>query len=333
MPARLRSTEKKTTRKQKSSSGDDSLPGGSERDGNVNSGSRTRLSPEDRLRILNRVYIDRISVAQACREFGISRFTFYKLQKRYLSGASYGTNLQLLSDRYRSRQSHYRQVSSRVEREVLGLVRKNPKLSTHQLASKVAGIGNHGVQGLLKKLSLQTRKDREVFSRLSDGEFEDVLRLAGIGLRQFASPEKRMAVVRRVVDNGEKVSDVCRNVGISRFTFYKWLKLYKKQPSLEGLENRWVSGRRHYRAISEVLERSVLDEVVANPQLSSHKLAEKISEIGNHGVQNVLLRNDLNTFEKRLEYVQVRLLRQQADTARQAQKVRPDTGHRRPLRA
>ncbi|MCH7951958.1 transposase, partial [Patescibacteria group bacterium] len=264
---------------------------------------RRRLPSQERLRLLHRVYKDGVPVAQACRSFGVSRFTFYRWAKRYRRDSSDQANIGFLSDRFRRGRSHYRGVSSKVERDVLELVRRRPELSIHKIAEITQGIGSYGVQVLLERLHLTGRKDREKFAQLSQVAFERFLRREGVGVRRYFSPEERLAVVRRVVDTKEPVLRVCQAVGISRFTFYQWLRQYKRDPTVEGLENRWASGRHHYRAIPEIVERRILDVVLQNPRLSSHKLAEQIAGVSNYGVQKILERQELNTIEKRRAWV------------------------------
>src|SRR5512135_597993 len=52
-----------------------------------------KFPQELRLKLIERVTKDGINVSQACKEFGVSRFTFYKWYKRYLQGGSTSESL------------------------------------------------------------------------------------------------------------------------------------------------------------------------------------------------------------------------------------------------
>ena len=281
--------------------------------------ARKRLSPNDRLRLLERVFKEGSSVSQACNAFRVSRFTFYRLAKRFLKDASGEVNLSLVLDRYRRGSSHHRSVPHGVSRRVIEHIRKDPGLSVHKLAQITPGIGSHGTQLLLEKLGLRTRKDREHFAKSSRSSVSQRLQRERVGIRRTLTALERLVLLKRAVNQGEPISKLAREAGISRFTLYLWLKRYREQPTLEGLGNRWVFGRRHYRATPEVVEQRVLEEIIRDPSLSSHRLAKKLAVVGNHGVQNVLFRYGLNTFEKRLAYARLR-----EAAARQAQAVRPE---------
>src|SRR3990170_7060472 len=158
---------------------------------------RRRLSSREKIQLLERVSKDGVTVAQACRSFGISRFTFYRITKRYLPSLSLQANLEILADRYRKGQAHYRRLRSQDERAVLEYIRLHPSLSSHKLAKHFPRIGNHGIQTILKVFILSKRPDREAFSGLSQAAFLGMLKERGRGFRSFLDASQRYLVLQR----------------------------------------------------------------------------------------------------------------------------------------
>ena len=109
--------------------------------------------------------------------------------------------------------------------------------------------------------------------------------------------QQRLLLIKSVQRGSKTVSEVCRETGISRKTYYKWLKRY---PNLEDKAWKILT---HPKKYSKDLESRILTLVEKSPQLSSHKLAVQL-ELGNHGVQNFLDRKGLNLYDKRLAYAQ-----------------------------
>nr|NIM46782.1 transposase [Candidatus Aenigmarchaeota archaeon] len=119
-------------------------------------------------------------------------------------------------------------------------------------------------------------------------------------------------MIERVVKKGESVSQVCRNFGISRIAFYRWKERYEKAPEdkkIEALSDRRQEvAKRNIRKASPEQEKAVITAVLKNPSLSSHKISEYLEKtygraiLSNHGVQNILSRLGLNTYQKRLSF-------------------------------
>ena len=63
--------------------------------------------------------------------------------------------------------------------------------------------------------------------------------------------------------------------------------------------DRYLMGENHPRAVSKEQVKNVIDLVVAYPERSTHEIAQALPAVGNHGVQNVLMRLNLNTIQKR----------------------------------
>ncbi|EKD95599.1 MAG: hypothetical protein ACD_24C00432G0001, partial [uncultured bacterium] len=155
----------------------------------------------------------------------------------------------------------------------------------------------------------------------------------------------RIQAINEVLNKHKSVSDVCRQFNISRPIFYRWLKRYKEvgytdprlrkddtsgkakeipgqagddkfvfneHKALAALEDKKPHTDRYPNQISQEYDDLILDAVVHYPEMSSHKLVHVLPAVGgrpvvgHHGVQNVLRRHNLNTYEKRLAFAQSR---------------------------
>ncbi len=115
---------------------------------------------------------------------------------------------------------------------------------------------------------------------------------------------QRLEMIERVVKNKEKVSSVCQEYEISRVVFYRLKKRYNEAPDdekLRALGDKKRKIKKYWRQTTKEQIKEIKDIVLKNPKLSSHKIARLVS-LGNHGVQNVLKRLGLNTYERRLAY-------------------------------
>ena len=117
------------------------------------------------------------------------------------------------------------------------------------------------------------------------------------------SAQERYKLIKSVIDHETSVTKACLELNLSRKTFYKWLNRYNKNYHLgaAALEDRQWIIENHPKKISSDIESNILKIAAEQPTHSSHKIAE-ILGIGNHGVQNVLKRNNLNLYESRMIY-------------------------------
>ncbi|MBI4100792.1 glycosyltransferase [Candidatus Microgenomates bacterium] len=127
---------------------------------------------------------------------------------------------------------------------------------------------------------------------------------------QELTPQQRLQMIERV-KAGSPVTKVCQDFGVSRTIFYRWLKRYEaavEDQRLEALWDKKPKVERYWRQTPQNYEQAVLSLIIEHPELSTHKLVEFLPQIGgrpilsNHGVQNVLRRYNLGTYEKRLAY-------------------------------
>ncbi|MFC1790812.1 helix-turn-helix domain-containing protein, partial [Patescibacteria group bacterium] len=135
-----------------------------------------------------------------------------------------------------------------------------------------------------------------------------------VTLKKFSplSSGQRKLLVRAILDGKETVAHVCRNFGISRTTAYKWVKRYRqeKEAGEVRLKNREKKVKRYFQQTPQEYEALVLDAVAKYPQFGVKRLVQVLPRIGKtpivgyHGVQKILERNAISTFESRIAYAQ-----------------------------
>lgn len=187
-------------------------------------------------------------------------------------------------------------------------------------------VGNHGVQNVLERLGLNTSDRRKkLVEKVKGLSIEEALKVArgktkveiGVFRSVLASkeltPQQRLDMIERVVKLKEPVTKICRDYQISRPLFYKWLKRYQAAPDdkkREALQDKKPTVGRYYRQTPEKYEEAVLSVVAQYPGFGVERIIQVLPQIagksivGHHGVQNVLRRYELNTYEKRLAYAQ-----------------------------
>ncbi|MDP2632260.1 MAG: helix-turn-helix domain-containing protein [Candidatus Curtissbacteria bacterium] len=110
------------------------------------------LNIRDKSLLVNKVLAGHGSIAELCREAGISRKTCYKWLKRYKAEGKGG----LASKRLKG-SLHYNALSKDQERLVIDEVFANPNLSVKSLHERLRGsVGHHGIQNLLSRENLNT---------------------------------------------------------------------------------------------------------------------------------------------------------------------------------
>src|SRR3989338_7390932 len=266
---------------------------------------KTALGPKARLKLLETVFKKHVPVSEACRKFGISRFTFYKWAKRYNSGKSRNVNLALLKDKDSTPGTLPKSVSLKIEAVVKQIAIKNPNLSKYAITSKAKELlggrspGVHGVYNILKRHNLNTGELRRNYQSL-------VLQSRG----KVLTPKERFDMLEVAESAHISVSQVCRDFGISRFTYYKWRKRFEEGDRKSGsLINKIGYFDNSDKKIKPEVEKSILSITAEFPCLSKYNLAQKVYEklgikVGAHGIYNVLKRNSLNFPEARLAYAQ-----------------------------
>jgi len=157
------------------------------------------------------------------------------------------------------------------------------------------GVSRKTFYSWLKKY--KSSKTNIIHLALSDKRFKKIFSFKTLDQKE------KLLIINKGLAKEASVSEICTNYQISRKTFYKWLKRYQERGE-NGLYDLRPKGKDHFRAISKETEEIVLQYIAQNPTLSVHRLARELDFIGHHGIQNLLLHQDLNTIAKRQLFAQ-----------------------------
>jgi cellulose synthase/poly-beta-1,6-N-acetylglucosamine synthase-like glycosyltransferase/transposase len=130
------------------------------------------------------------------------------------------------------------------------------------------------------------------------------------------SPHARSLMVKEVTEQNQDASEVAERYNISRVTLYKWIDRYKDYLA-KGVEPDMSSKKpyveRYFRQTPENHEQAVLQIVEQHPQWGIRRIVANLPQVagapivGHHGVQNILDRHNLATYELRMAYAQSRV--------------------------
>lgn len=100
------------------------------------------------------------------------------------------------------------------------------------------------------------------------------------------------------------VSKACKVMGFSRDTFYRYRELMN-EGGIEALQEKTRKRPNRKNRTDEDTERSVLKMIDENPAMGPMRLSNELRKIGvfvsSTGVRGIMLRHNLETFQKRLE--------------------------------
>ena len=105
------------------------------------------------------------------------------------------------------------------------------------------------------------------------------------------------------------VSQACKVKGYSRDTFYRFQHLYETggEEALQELSRRKPIEKNR---VPLHVEHAVIDLAIANPALGQKRVSQALQEqgilISSSGVRSVWLRNDLESFKKRLKALEAK---------------------------
>jgi len=256
-----------------------------------------RLSLEAKIDLVKRVGAGE-SIIKVSLEAGISRTILYRWLKKYVQAAPRAKKL-VLASKIASGNKHWKRTPTATERKILKIALKNPNFSPAKIG-ETAGVSPHGVWNFLKRRGLNTQRARENY-----------IAVYGSSLIRPRPASDKLTMIRRF-EAGEKISGLCREFGVSRAVFYRWLNRYREvseEKQREALENRRPRDERHWRFVPEARE-LILGEVIKDPALSPAKISKAVEVstgkriLGSHGVYNLLLREGLNTIDQRQKYAQ-----------------------------
>src|SRR6266852_748652 len=118
------------------------------------------------------------------------------------------------------------------------------------------------------------------------------------------SSTQKLKLIKRFLA-GERISLLCREVGISRTIFYRWIKVYKSNQFHKvkfNLGNKFSKGRTHYRKISTLQENKIILFSLRNSSYSIRMIANEVG-ISRHCVWKVLRARGLNKESMRKDYI------------------------------
>src|SRR3989344_2740262 len=127
------------------------------------------------------------------------------------------------------------------------------------------------------------------------------------------TPTERLKIINEVLNEKESIWEIAKKYNISRITIYKWLKRYNnasidKKNTI--FESKIPQIDEYYKQTPDKYEKMALSLVSEHPEWGIRRLFNNVPRIGNiptvgrHGIQNVLRRNNLSTYQSRLVYAQ-----------------------------
>ncbi|KKR86854.1 MAG: Glycosyl transferase, family 2, partial [Candidatus Curtissbacteria bacterium GW2011_GWA1_41_11] len=267
-----------------------------------------KLSASDKLAAVREVINKKRKLSSVAHKYNCSRQSLHTWLNRYKASPLRGKHI--LESKYRRGSAHYKRLPWKIEKVVLDFVVKNPSLSLRQLTRQVNNSGYKislkGVYGILVRHNLQTSGLRHNFSTLHP--------VRTLFSHEF-SPAYKVKAVEEYQQDNQPISKICRRWNISRPTFYRWLNDYKQAEAtganvVDALVHKHKKGSDHHRSLSTEAERVVLKLASEKPEFSVHKLYAEVPSVdgkpivGHHGIQNILQRNNLSTYNQRLAYAQ-----------------------------
>lgn len=269
------------------------------------------ISPKQKLKAVRQVVDGKKSLNKASDELGISRQSLYLWVRKYRGNPKKGSSL--FKSNYKAGKGHHKSVSWKVEKQILDLLVKYPTLSLRELTGRLrdskVSISTHGVYNVLLRHELQTRELRVRFSEQ---------RPVKTVLASEISAANRLKAIEQHLKVGVSITQVCKIWGVSRPTFYEWKRRYQEVSEVakvtevsnvvEALARRYKKGYENHRSVSRKVVEAILEIVRANPAYSVHKIYALVPKVagraivGHHGIQNILSRENLSTFAKRLVF-------------------------------
>ncbi len=244
-----------------------------------------------------------------CKKYNCSRQSLYFWLKKYERYPE--SSLGKFKSKYKKGKNHPRSISWKVERKILDIVIKNSYLSISDIKNRLADEGIkvsvHGIHSALVRYGLNTKESRHKFS------------LTHPVKTLFATafpPAYRLKVIEEFLDEKKPIAQICKAWKISRPTFYSWLERFKAAEALEGdssdiieaLARHYKRGYENHRSAGVSARDLVLNLVSEKPELSVHELYKIVPKrdgkpvIGHHAIQNILVRENLNTIGQRIKF-------------------------------
>ena len=229
---------------------------------------RNRLTAIEKLHLLHKV-ISGEKILRVSEQAGKSPKTLYRWLKRY-KRASVSARLDALEDHYRRGQNHWNKIPTNLENQVVKLSLGHPDWGCLRIAGTmgndeagVARVSSHGVYRILRSRGLSREKERK-----------DHIERNGERLVHYPTFDEKKSMMQ-AAEGGESKASICKRLGISRTTFYKWYRKWMISPQGKkdvALNQAWVSGEDHWRFVPE-LRNAILDIVQKHPEINLNEIA------------------------------------------------------------
>src|SRR5207237_189970 len=132
--------------------------------------------------------------------------------------------------------------------------------------SKQYNVSAHAVWNILSERGISTREERITY--ISENS---------VKLLHEKKIEHKLEMIHQAQE-GQKVTEICRNFGVSRKTYYKWIKRYReKQSDIAGLASMRPKGKKHWR-FSKGSDTIIKKIIIQYPQYSSRKISKEIAQ-------------------------------------------------------
>ena len=255
---------------------------------------KVKLSLPQRERILKRV-LKGESVTKVCQEAGISRVLLYRWLKRY-------KELQVPELNQSSKLTQIVQASVSPKK---GIISKRPQYDISIRIRAIQEVISHkkSVSVVCRELNIS----KTIFYRW-------LKRYHAAGTGKVAAPVVLPAQTQKTDTTQKLIPEKVQTVPQKTQAIAEIVKTpeFDENKALAALENIQAFIDRYPNQVPQEYEQLILDAAAHFPELSAHKLIQVLPLIGNrpvvghHGIQNVLRRHDLNTYEKRLNYAAIK---------------------------
>jgi cellulose synthase/poly-beta-1,6-N-acetylglucosamine synthase-like glycosyltransferase/transposase-like protein len=196
-----------------------------------------------------------------------------------------------------------RDIIVRINRgeSVLKIARKK-EISRNTIYKIIKNYKRDGEEGLNEKSPGRPKKRKIIYKKVKGRRLKE---------------NQRFKIIKDIEEQKRSITDIANENRVSRNTVYKWLKRYrqaKEEDKKEAIKNKKREYKRYPNQTPEKYEKEIIKIVKKNPEYGIRSILEKIKKINgkpivnHHGIQNILKRNGLNTYELRVAYAKQRRL-------------------------
>lgn len=241
------------------------------------------LSFEEKKELL-KLYNSGVPISRLAAKNNLSRAVIYKWIKdpQYAKKSAQVSSL-----------DHWKGYSQAVQKKIVFYSLKHPDFSAELIAQKL-NLGHNGVWRVLKKNNLSTKSAR--LNHLASPAYQ---------IKKSPDPKHKIEMIHRYYI-GESATDLCREFGVSRTIFYKWLNLYRKSHTDSSiLASRRPKKIAHWRFVPEARKR-VMEIVRAHPEFSAHAISAELRKrslaLSHNTVHTILREHNLSRYHARVAF-------------------------------